>query len=44
MVAKMCGESRICISVPMANDRVMETGVEEVFKMIQQKQSERLVV
>jgi hypothetical protein len=28
---------RICISVPTANDRVIETGVEEVFKMAQER-------
>jgi hypothetical protein len=34
---------RICISVPTANDRVIETGVEEVFKMAQER-SEYLVL
>jgi len=38
-------EFRICISVPMANDRVIETGVQDIFEMVlEQRRSERLVV
>ncbi|KAF8525512.1 hypothetical protein BU17DRAFT_83723 [Hysterangium stoloniferum] len=34
----------ICISVPMANDRVMETGVQEVFNMAQERKLPAIII
>ncbi|KAM6495044.1 hypothetical protein JOM56_009667 [Amanita muscaria] len=34
----------ICISVPMANDRVVETGIMEIFKMVQGRSIPAIVV
>lgn len=34
---------RICITVPVANDRAIETGVEEIYEMAQER-SEWLVL